>query len=67
MRSTPPSDDPVEDPLERAWNEISSLTNNMNRGKLESESRRKLVKWQARINGKFPSPLVQPHRYALSS
>ena len=38
----------------------------MNEGKRESESRRKLVKWQARIKGKFPSPLVQPHRYVLS-
>ncbi|KAF8633990.1 hypothetical protein AX15_001166 [Amanita polypyramis BW_CC] len=62
LRSTPPSYDFVDDPLERALSEISSLANNMNEGKRESESRRKLVKWQARIKGKFPSPLVQPHR-----
>lgn len=61
--STPPSPyDFVEDPLDRALAEISLLTNNMNEGKRESESRRKLVQWQARIRGKFPSPLVQPHR-----
>ncbi|KAF8649758.1 hypothetical protein AX16_005525 [Volvariella volvacea WC 439] len=62
MRSTPPMYDYVEDPLERALAEISSLANNMNEGKREAESRRKLVQWQARIRGKFPSPLVQPHR-----
>lgn len=62
LRSTPPSYDFMDDPLERALSEISSLANNMNEGKRESESRRKLVKWQARIKGKFPSPLVQPHR-----
>jgi hypothetical protein len=52
-----------DDPLERAFSEISLLANNMNEGKRESESRRKLVQWQARIRGRFPSPLVQPHRY----
>jgi len=34
----------------------------MNEGKREAETRRKLVHWQGRIRGKFPSPLVQPHR-----
>lgn len=63
LRSTPPSYDFIEDPLDRALSEISLLANNMNEGKRESESRRKLVQWQARIRGKFPSPLVQPHRY----
>ncbi|KAK0456257.1 hypothetical protein EV421DRAFT_1895502 [Armillaria borealis] len=62
LRSTPPSYDFIEDPLDRALSEISLLANNMNEGKRESESRRKLVQWQARIRGKFPSPLVQPHR-----
>ncbi|CCM01936.1 uncharacterized protein FIBRA_04009 [Fibroporia radiculosa] len=62
VRSSPPMYDYVDDPLERALAEISSLANNMNEGKRESESRRRLVQWQARIRGKFPSPLVQPHR-----
>ncbi|KAG6897339.1 hypothetical protein C0992_002397 [Termitomyces sp. T32_za158] len=62
VRSTPPTDEFEDDPLERALAEISSLANNMNEGKRESESRRKLVQWQSRIRGKFPSPLVQPHR-----
>ena len=62
MRSAPQTYDVVEDPLNKALAEISSLANNMNEGKRESESRRKLVQWQARIRGKFPSPLVQPHR-----
>ena len=51
-----------EDVLDKALAEISLLANNMNEGKRESESRRKLVQWQARIRGRFPSPLVQPHR-----
>ncbi|TFY62406.1 hypothetical protein EVG20_g6717 [Dentipellis fragilis] len=61
IRSTPPTYDYV-DPLDKALAEISSLATNMNEGKRESESRRKLVQWQARIRGRFPSPLVQPHR-----
>lgn len=61
-RSTPPPTDSFDDPLDRALNEISSLATNMNEGKRDAESRRKLVQWQARIRGKFPSPLVQPHR-----
>ena len=51
------------DPIERALTEISSLATGMNEGKREAEGRRKLVQWQARIRGRFPSPLVQPHRY----
>ncbi|KAF8898532.1 hypothetical protein BD779DRAFT_1484423 [Infundibulicybe gibba] len=62
LRSTPPTYEYMDDPLDRALGEISSLANNMNEGKRESESRRKLVQWQGRIRGKFPSPLVQPHR-----
>ena len=63
VRSTPPAGhDGREDPLDRALTEISSLASNMNEGKRDSESRRKLVQWQSRIRGKFPSPLVQPHR-----
>ncbi|KAG8905499.1 hypothetical protein FRB99_008844 [Tulasnella sp. 403] len=60
--STPPRPDSYDDPIEKAVEEISSLATNMNEGKRESESRRKLVSWQSRIKGKFPSPLVQPHR-----
>ncbi|KAG1715632.1 hypothetical protein ID866_1514 [Astraeus odoratus] len=62
LRSTPPTYAFMDDALDRALAEISSLANNMNEGKRESESRRKLVQWQSRIRGKFPSPLVQPHR-----
>jgi hypothetical protein len=65
LRSTPPTYEYMDDPLDRALAEISLLANNMNEGKRESESRRKLVQWQSRIRGKFPSPLVQPHRYAF--
>lgn len=64
-RSTPLPYDYMEDQLDRALNEISSLANNMNEGKREAEARRKLVTWQTRIRGKFPSPLVQPHRFVV--
>ncbi|EIN13540.1 hypothetical protein PUNSTDRAFT_109739 [Punctularia strigosozonata HHB-11173 SS5] len=60
--STVPTNDQMQDPLDKAVEEISSLATNMNEGKRDSESRRKLVQWQSRIRGKFPSPLVQPHR-----
>ncbi|GBE78268.1 hypothetical protein SCP_0111510 [Sparassis crispa] len=62
VRSSPTTYDYPNDPLERALEEISSLATSMNEGKRESESRRRLVLWQSRIRGKFPSPLVQPHR-----
>ncbi|KAH8979839.1 GrfA protein [Lactarius akahatsu] len=60
-RSTPPAEGYL-DPLDQALDEISSLATNISEGKRESESRSKLVQWQSRIRGKFPSPLVQPHR-----
>ncbi|KAF7339705.1 DH domain-containing protein [Mycena sanguinolenta] len=62
LRATPPTYEYMDDPLDRSLAEISLLANNMNEGKREAESRRKLVQWQSRIRGKFPSPLVQPHR-----
>ncbi|KAJ7900051.1 hypothetical protein B0H14DRAFT_3080449 [Mycena olivaceomarginata] len=62
LRATPPTYEYMDDPLDRSLAEIALLANNMNEGKRESESRRKLVQWQSRIRGKFPSPLVQPHR-----
>ncbi|CAK5280096.1 unnamed protein product [Mycena citricolor] len=62
LRATPPTFEYMDDPLDRSLAEISLLANNMNEGKRESESRQKLVQWQARIRGRFPSPLVQPHR-----
>ncbi|KAH9946674.1 hypothetical protein B0H21DRAFT_742600 [Amylocystis lapponica] len=62
VRSSPPMYDYADDLLDRALAEISSLATNMNEGKRDSESRRKLVLWQSKIRGKFPSPLVQPHR-----
>ncbi|OBZ78529.1 FYVE, RhoGEF and PH domain-containing protein 2 [Grifola frondosa] len=62
VRSSPPMYEYMEDPIDRALTEIAELATNMNEGKRESESRRKLVLWQSRIRGKFPSPLVQPHR-----
>ncbi|KAG8830814.1 hypothetical protein FRC17_004181 [Serendipita sp. 399] len=61
VRATPTNPD-TPDVLQKALDEITVLASNMNEGKREAESRRKLVQWQGRIRGKFPSPLVQPHR-----
>jgi len=63
VRSTPPKPNSYDDPLDRALNEIAGLAMNMNEGKRDAEWRKKLVQWQSRIRGKFPSPLVQPHRF----
>ncbi|KAL7417768.1 hypothetical protein BDY24DRAFT_411722 [Mrakia frigida] len=65
LKCTPPLSDQAYDPLEDAFEEISSLASCMNEEKRDSESRRRLVQWQSRIRGKFPSPLVQPHRKLL--
>jgi len=62
VRCTVPPSDGREDVIEKALTEISSLAVNMNEGKRDAESRNKLVLWQTRIRGRFPSPLVQPHR-----
>lgn len=62
VRSTPPPPGLPDNVLQRALDEIATLASNMNEGKREAETRRKLVHWQGRIRGKFPSPLVQPHR-----
>lgn len=59
---TPPKNSAFEDSLEIALRDISSVANNMNEGKREAEARQKLINWQTKIRGKFPSPLVQPHR-----
>ena len=63
VKCSPQPSQYMGDPIERALTEISSLAMGMNEGKREAEGRRKLVQWQSRIRGKFPSPLVQPHRY----
>lgn len=62
VRATPPKPDAYDDPLDRALAEITNMASSMNEGKRDAETRRKLVQWQTRIRGKFPSPLVQPHR-----
>lgn len=64
-RSTPPTHGISGDPIEDALQEIVALASSMNEEKRESESRRKLVKWQQRIRGKFSTPLVQAHRRLL--
>lgn len=62
VKCSPQPSQYMGDPIDRALTEISSLATGMNEGKREAEGRRKLVQWQSRIRGKFPSPLVQPHR-----
>ncbi|KAF7354911.1 DH domain-containing protein [Mycena sanguinolenta] len=62
LRTTPPTHEYTNDLLERSLAEMSLLDNNINEGRREAESRRKLVQWQSRIRGEFPGPLVQSHR-----
>lgn len=59
-RATP--DEPI---LDSALNEMISLASIMNEEKREAESRQRLVTWQSRIRGRFPTPLVQAHRRLL--
>ncbi|KAF8601294.1 Dbl homology domain-containing protein [Ceratobasidium sp. AG-I] len=58
----PPRPDGAEDPLDLALEEVRALTLRMNQGRRDSESRSQLIQWQSQIQGKFLSPLVQPHR-----
>ncbi|KAF7354928.1 DH domain-containing protein [Mycena sanguinolenta] len=62
LQAMPPTYEYMNDSLDRSLAEISLLANNIDEGRREAESRRKLVQWQSRIRGNFPSPLVQPHR-----
>lgn len=62
LKCTPPKNSTFEDPLEAALSSISSLASGMNEGKREADARQKLLNWQLKIKGRFPSPLVQPHR-----
>lgn len=64
-RSTPPVDGHPNDVLEDALQEMTALASSMNEEKRDSESRRRLVKWQSRIRGRFATPLVQAHRRLL--
>ncbi|TIB75863.1 hypothetical protein E3Q23_02149 [Wallemia mellicola] len=53
------------EPLIQALDHIANIAIDMNESKRDAEGRFRLVKWQSRIRGKFPSPLVQPHRRLL--
>ncbi|CDZ96787.1 Invasion-inducing protein TIAM1/CDC24 and related RhoGEF GTPases [Phaffia rhodozyma] len=65
MKCTPPQTTQAYDVLEDAFKEMASLASCMNEEKRDAESRQRLVNWQSRIRGRFPSPLVQPHRKLL--
>lgn len=45
-----------------ALSSISSVAAMMNESKRQSEMDQKLLQWQDKIQGHWPSPLVQPHR-----
>lgn len=48
--------------LDRALVQVRDLAHTINESKRRAEQNCRLVEWQARIAGSFPSPLVQPHR-----
>ncbi len=64
-RSTEPTNDVNQDPIEIALQEMEGLASMMNEEKRDSESRRRLVQWQSRIRGRFATPLVRAHRRLL--
>ncbi|KAE8209387.1 hypothetical protein CF327_g6624 [Tilletia walkeri] len=61
-KSTPPSR--LVDPMAttRALEHVATMASSVNESKRQSEQDRRLLQWQNRIRGKWPSPLVQPHR-----
>ncbi|KAK0568239.1 hypothetical protein OC861_002182 [Tilletia horrida] len=61
-KATPP--ERLRDPkaTTRALELVSSMATSVNESKRQSEQDRRLLQWQHRIRGKWPSPLVQPHR-----
>ena len=59
---TQSSGDRPHDTLDDALNEIAGLASQMNEEKRDADSRLRLFRWQQRITGRGPSPLVQPHR-----
>lgn len=64
---TPSHDDPNQPDanLVTALNLISGLTLEMNEKTRDSEGRKRLLYWQARIKSRGQSPLVAPHRSLL--
>jgi hypothetical protein len=48
--------------LDSAYESIRSIATSINESKRQSENDQRLLEWQAKIRGHFPSPLVQPHR-----
>jgi hypothetical protein len=65
VRSTPPECVKGADSMVNALDAITILASSVNESKRQSEQDRKLLAWQARIKGRWPSPLVQPHRRLL--
>ncbi|PWN54257.1 hypothetical protein IE53DRAFT_258314 [Violaceomyces palustris] len=61
-KCTPPSRLREHDALLTALEHITRIASNVNESKRQSEQDRRLLGWQTRIRGRFPSPLVQPHR-----
>ncbi|KAE8200802.1 hypothetical protein CF336_g518 [Tilletia laevis] len=61
-KSTPPTR--LKDPMAttRALELVATMASSVNESKRQSEQDRRLLQWQNRIRGKWPSPLVQPHR-----
>lgn len=62
VRSTPPTRLREPESLSLALEHISNIASSVNESKRQSEQDRKLLGWQTRIRGRWPSPLVQPHR-----
>jgi hypothetical protein len=66
VRVCPPARLSGQDSIQTALDSTSSIACMMNESKRQSEMDRRLLYWQERIRGTFPSPLVQPHRRLIN-
>lgn len=61
-RSTDPTRLANPDAVNVALGQITSIAASVNESKRQSEQDKKLLAWQGRLRGRWPMPLVQPHR-----
>lgn len=61
-RSTDPARLANPDAVNIALGQIITIAASVNESKRQSEQDKKLLAWQGRLRGKWPMPLVQPHR-----
>lgn len=61
-RSTEPARLVDPNAVNFALGQVTAIAASVNESKRQSEQDKKLLAWQGRLRGKWPMPLVQPHR-----